>query len=93
MFTAKRFKNKDLIAMRTSLNELVGRGKFPLLYVASAFAYYAKIEERQRGWGEALLLALDHWPEKIVLHNVTRPGEKVKVAIEVLEYLEPIKSS
>ena len=91
MFSAERFKNKHLLAMRSTLNEIVGRGKFPLLYVAQGWVVHAKIEQGQRGWGEALLLALDNWPDQIVLHNVTRPGDKVKMAIEVLSYLEPPK--
>ena len=94
MFSAeKKFKNKHLVPMRLALNELIGRGKFPLQYVGFAFSFYADKEDGIRGMGTALMLALDHWPDQIVLHNVTRPGGRVKMAVEVLEYLEPIKSS
>lgn len=88
------FADKKFLAMRMALNELVGRGQFPMAYVEAAWKHYAELDEGDRGygWGLLLMMAQKRWKGKVRLINVTRPGERVKMAIEVLEYLEPIKS-
>ena len=87
------FADKKFLAMRMALNELVGRGKFPLAYIEAAWKHYADLDEDDRGygWGDILIMARDRWKGKIILTNITRPGGRVKVGVEVLEYLEPIK--
>ena len=88
------FADKKFLAMRLALNEMAGRGKFPMAYVEAAWKHYAELEEGDRGygWGLLLMMAQARWKGKVRLINVTRPGERVKMAVEVLEYLEPIKS-